>query len=295
MGKDWLVFPQVWGFDLPDQIRCASETNNVYICKMQYRITFLGTGTSTGVPLIGCRCNICTSEDKKDKRLRSSVLVEVLPKNGEVVKILIDAGPDFRQQMLTHNVTSLDAILLTHEHWDHVAGLDDVRAFNFLSKRPVPVYAEPRVLKSIKKDFSYAFTDCPFPGLPEMDLHSIDNGPFAVAGVPIVPVRALHDKLPVFGFRIGPFGYLTDANHIEENELNKYRGVEVFVVSTVLKTPHRSHFSLQEAIDVARNTGAPNAFLTHMSHRLGPHETFQKELPQGISPAYDGLVVELQR
>lgn len=284
---------------------------------MQYRITFLGTGTSTGVPLIGCQCPICTSEDERDKRLRSSVLVEAFPKSAlknhtgsgiagsdgtglvtnsegtQPLTILIDAGPDFRQQMLRVKVKALDGILLTHEHWDHVAGLDDVRALNFLTRRPVPVYGEQRVLDNIQKVFSYAFVNQYLPGLPKITLHTIENREFSLGDVSVIPVRAYHNKLPVYGFRIGPFGYLTDANYIDNCELDKFTGVEVFVVSTVMKTPHRSHFALEDAIQVGRRTGARQIYLTHMSHRLGPYETFCEELPPGVAPAYDGLVVEL--
>ena len=268
---------------------------------MQFRITFLGTGTSTGVPLIGCQCPICTSEDERDKRLRSSVLVEAIPKSSlestsegvQPLTILVDAGPDFRQQMLREKVSVLDGILLTHEHWDHVAGLDDVRALNFLTKKPVPVYGEQRVLDNVQKIFSYAFINQYLPGLPKMTLHTIENREFAIGGLPIIPVRAYHNKLPVYGFRMGPFGYLTDANYIDDAELDKFTGVEVFVVSTVMKTPHRSHFALDDAIQVGRRTGARHIYLTHMSHRLGPYQEFSEELPSGVAPAYDGLVVNL--
>jgi phosphoribosyl 1,2-cyclic phosphate phosphodiesterase len=260
---------------------------------MTYRITFLGTGTSTGVPLIGCQCRVCRSENRKDKRLRASVLVEVIQDNGQRAKILIDAGPDFRQQMLTYGIDSLDAILLTHEHRDHIAGLDDVRAFNFLSNKPVPIYAEQRVLDSLRKQFDYAFSGFRSPGLPEMTLHPINNKPFYVRDIPVIPVRAMHGPLPIFGFRIGPIGYLTDAKTIENKELEKFRGVEIFVVNTVQRTVHRTHFSLSQALDVARDVGAPESYLTHLSHCLEPHEELLASLPQGIEPAYDGLIREV--
>jgi len=260
---------------------------------MIYRITFLGTGTSTGVPLIGCQCRVCLSDNRKDKRLRASVLVEVIRENGPGVKILIDAGPDFRQQMLTYGITGLDAILLTHEHRDHIAGLDDVRAFNFLSNKPVPIYAEQRVLDSLRKQFDYAFTDSRPPGLPEMTLHPINNEPFYIQDIPVIPVRAMHGLLPIFGFRTGPFGYLTDAKTIESKELEKFKGVDVFVVSTVQRTVHRTHFSLSQAIEIAQKTGAAECYLTHLSHCLEPHEELLASLPSGIEPAYDGLVREV--
>jgi phosphoribosyl 1,2-cyclic phosphate phosphodiesterase len=260
---------------------------------MIYTITFLGTGTSTGVPLIGCQCRVCHSDNRKDKRLRASALLEVIQESRQRVKILIDAGPDFRQQMLTYGITGLDAILLTHEHRDHIAGLDDVRAFNFLSNKPVPIYAEQRVLDSLRKQFDYAFTDYKSPGLPEMTLHPINNEPFYIRDIAIIPVRAMHGPLPIFGFRIGPIGYLTDAKTIENKELEKFRGVEVFVVSTVQRTVHRTHFSLSQAIDVAQYVGAPVSYLTHLSHCLEPHEELITTLPRGIEPAYDGLVREV--
>lgn len=260
---------------------------------MIYRITFLGTGTSTGVPLIGCQCRVCLSKDNKDKRLRSSVLVERITDNGERIKILIDAGPDFRQQMLTHGITGLDAILLTHEHRDHIAGLDDVRAFNFLSNKPVPIYAEQRVQDSLRKQFDYAFTDYKSPGLPEMTLYTIENKPFYIRDISIIPVRAMHGPLPILGFRIGPIGYLTDAKTIDDNELEKFKGVKVFVVSTVQRTVHRTHFSLSQAIGVAQRVGAAESYLTHLSHCLEPHRELLALLPQGIEPAYDGLVREV--
>lgn len=262
-------------------------------CSMIYRIIFLGTGTSTGVPLIGCQCRVCRSDNRKDKRLRASVLIEVLSRKDKPVRILIDAGPDFRQQMLTYGITGLDAILLTHEHRDHIAGLDDVRAFNFLSNEPVPIYAEQRVLDSLRKQFDYAFTDSKSPGLPEMTLHPIDNEPFYIRDIPIIPVRAMHGPLPIFGFRTGPVGYLTDAKTIENKELEKFKGVEVFVVSTVQRTVHRTHFSLLQAVDVVQQVGAPISYLTHLSHCLEPHEELLASLPQGIEPAYDGLVREV--
>lgn len=260
---------------------------------MVFRITFLGTGTSTGVPLIGCNCITCCSTDTKDKRLRSSVLVEVVSGRERLFRILIDAGPDFRQQMLGHAVTSLDAILLTHEHRDHIAGLDDVRALNFLSKKPVPVYAEQRVLDAVQKEFDYAFAEYPYPGLPKMTLHPIQGDPFRINGVEIMPVRALHGRLPVFGFRIGPFGYLTDVKSIQEEDLDKFKGTEVFVVSTVQRKPHITHFSLSEAVDAARKVGAGRSYLTHLSHYLEPHEDLSRDLPAGILPAFDGLVLEI--
>ena len=260
---------------------------------MIFRVTFLGTGTSTGVPLIGCQCRVCQSTDTRDKRLRSSILIKVFSPAGQELSLLIDAGPDFRQQMLTYAISTLDGILLTHAHRDHIAGLDDVRAFNFLSSKPVPVYGEQRVLKALRKEFDYAFAGYNFSGLPKMSLFPITCEPFRIRDVGIVPVRATHGRLPILGFRIGPLGYLTDASSIEERELEKFSGVDLFVVSTVQRTPHNTHFSLQEAIDVANRVGSPQSLLTHLSHCLEPHKELAADLPPGMAPAYDGMTVEL--
>ena len=260
---------------------------------MIFRVTFLGTGTSTGVPLIGCQCRVCQSPDTRDKRLRSSVLVEIFFGEKAQLSLLIDAGPDFRQQMLAYGIASLHGILLTHEHRDHIAGLDDVRAFNFLSSKPVPVYGEQRVLNALQKEFHYAFSDYNYSGLPKMALFPITCEPFLIQGVRVIPVRAAHGRLPILGFRIGPLGYLTDASSIEDRELEKFLGVQVFVVSTVQRTPHKTHFSLSQAIDVATRVGAPQSLLTHLSHCLEPHLELAGTLPPGICPAYDGLVIEL--
>ena len=260
---------------------------------MIFRVTFLGTGTSTGVPLIGCQCRVCQSPDTRDKRLRSSVLVEIISREKTGLSLLIDAGPDFRQQMLTYGITSLHGILLTHEHRDHIAGLDDVRALNFLSSKPVPVYGEQRVLNALQKEFDYAFSDQNYSGLPKMSLFPITCEPFPIQGVRVIPVRAIHGRLPILGFRIGPLGYLTDASRIEDRELEKFVGVELFVVSTVQRTPHKTHFSLSQAIDVATRVGAPTSLLTHLSHSLEPHRELACMLPPGICPAYDGQVIEI--
>lgn len=252
------------------------------------QITFLGTGTSSGVPMIGCQCKTCTSADPKDKRLRASVLVTT-----DTESLLIDAGPDFRQQMLTHNVTNLDAILITHEHKDHVGGLDDVRAFNFLHHKPIDIFAEPRVQRVLKKDYDYAFATKKYPGVPEMNLNNIEGLPFHVGDTKVIPVRAFHQLLPIYGFRIGNFGYLTDVKSITRDQLEKFFGVEVFVVSTVQRWPHRSHFHLDQAVETAQMVGARQTYLTHLSHCLEPHAQLAASLPAGIEPAYDGLVVNI--
>lgn len=236
--------------------------------------------------MIGCQCEVCKSSDWHDKRLRTSAYIEY-----EGLKLVIDAGPDFRYQMLRAGITTLDAILLTHEHIDHVGGLDDVRAFNYLEKRPFPIYCEGHVNDALHREFAYAFATNKYPGVPSFDMHIIDENPFQIEGVTVVPIRALHYKLPVLGYRLGKLGYLTDANHIEEKEMEKLRGVDVFVINCVRRTPHISHFSLPEAIEVARKVGAGKTYLTHLSHQLPRHEELDRELPDGITDAYDTLEV----
>ncbi len=248
------------------------------------RVTFLGTGTSQGVPVIACDCEVCRSGDIKDKRLRSSVLIE----NGNDV-FVIDAGPDFRQQMLRYNVKRLDAIVLTHEHKDHTGGMDDVRAYNYLQKRPMPVYCEARVFDSIKKEYHYVFDKIRYPGIPEFDIRLIDEKPFYVGETYIIPVRAYHHKLPVLGFRINKFAYVTDANYISEKEMTKLEGLNVLVINALRKEKHISHFTLQEALDVIKTVKPQKAYLTHISHLMGKHAEVSKELPENVFLAYDGL------
>jgi len=253
---------------------------------MDPKLTFLGTGTSQGVPIIGCHCDVCKSDDARDKRLRSSVFIDY-----KGLHLLIDAGPDFRQQMLRANIENLDAILLTHQHKDHTAGLDDVRAFNYINKRAVDIYAEERVHKALKCEFSYAFDVNRYPGLPEFALHPIDEEPFRIGEVDILPIRVWHARLPVLGFRMGDVAYITDANRIEEKEFEKLKDLSVLVLSAVTYKQHVSHFNLVEAIEVAQKVGAKKTYLTHLSHRLGLNRDLEKELPSGIAPAYDGLMV----
>ncbi len=252
------------------------------------QLTFLGTGTSQGVPIIGCKCSVCTSSDIKDKRLRSSVLIE---HNSN--KILIDAGPDFRQQLLRENISDLDAILLTHEHKDHTGGLDDVRAINYLRRKAVPIYCENRVKESLEREYSYVFCTERYPGVPEFDIKIVDSAPFNIGTTHIIPVRAIHYKLPVLGFRIDNLAYLTDANRIEESELNKLKGIKTLIISTIRKEKHISHFSLEEAINVARRCNATECYLTHLSHQIGTYQNLSEILPKGIYPAFDGLKINL--
>lgn len=265
---------------------------------MANSITFLGTGTSTGVPIIGCKCSVCSSFDPKDKRLRSSAFVEY-----EGFKILIDCGPDFRQQALREGLTDIDAIFLTHQHKDHTGGLDDVRALNYISKKPTPIYCEERVLESLKKEYYYAFLERPYPGAPKFDIHIIDNQPFTLSkegkSIKIVPIRAWHSKLPVLAYRFGGLCYLTDANYIPEEEFEKLKGLSVFTINSVRRRKHLSHFALNEALGVIERVGAKRSFITHLSHQMaedergirGTYKALQEEFPKGVEPAYDGLKV----
>ena len=238
--------------------------------------------------MIACGCPVCTSTDKKDKRLRSSILVQ-----SAKTTLVVDTGPDFRYQMLRQNVKHLDAILYTHPHKDHMAGLDDVRAFNFMTKQPMDVYADSLTEEAVRRDFYYAFSDTKYPGIPELDLHTITLEPFVVGDIPVTPISVWHMKMPVMGFRFGRFTYITDANRIENSEKEKIRGSEVLIVNALRKQTHISHFTLGEAIDLAMELRVPKAYFTHISHQLGLHAEVESELPEGIHLAYDGLTLEL--
>ncbi|MDD3108550.1 MAG: MBL fold metallo-hydrolase [Alistipes sp.] len=252
-------------------------------------LTFLGTGTSQGVPVISCGCWVCRSTDERDQRLRTSALY----RQGDTT-ILIDAGPDFRQQMLRAKVQRLDAILLTHEHKDHIAGIDDVRAFNYTSGRAVEIYAEERVQRRVRQDFDYAFSEHPYPGVPEIQLHPIEeNTPLRIRDVEILPIRGLHYRLKVFGFRIGSMAYLTDMNHIEEAELQKMEGIDTLIINALRKEHHLSHFTLDEALAIRYRLQPRVCYLTHVSHQMGRHATEEKALPEGVHFAYDNLVIDL--
>lgn len=237
--------------------------------------------------MIGCGCDVCRSSDPRDKRLRASVLVE-----HEGLTILVDAGPDFRQQMLRAGVSHVDAILLTHNHKDHTGGLDDIRAFNYLEKKASQIYCEKYVEGSLRMEYSYAFEEIKYPGAPEWNVHIIDEKPFSINGVEIIPIRGMHYKLPVLGFRFGEIAYCTDMNHIPEEEFEKLKGLEHFVINTVRFGKHISHFSLEEAVAVARKVGARHSWITHLSHQLPCYRELAAELPEGILPAYDGLTIE---
>lgn len=300
---------------------------------MKARLRFLGTGTSQGVPIIGCDCPVCRSQDPRDKRFRAAALIEY---GG--LTILVDAGPDFRSQMLAAGVKHVDAILLTHNHKDHTGGLDDVRSFNYVDKKVVEIFCEQKVLGSLQKEYSYAFADVKYPGAPEWRVHVIDDQPFVVypnnkgdlvwkhdvgyghimedgsfmptdgkivctadspsedalkaGGIEIIPIRGYHDQMPVLGFRFGDIAYITDMSRIEDSELEKLKGLKHLTLNTVGRKPHHSHFSLGEAIELAGRIGAEHTWLTHLSHSFPCHSEFCKELPEGIAPAYDGMVIE---
>lgn len=255
----------------------------------EMELCFLGTGTSQGVPVIACQCPTCKSQNPKDKRLRTSAIIQ-----SPSFSICIDAGPDFRQQMLRENVLSLDAILLTHDHKDHIGGLDDIRAFNWVHQRPMDIYASPQTLNSVKRELPYAFDDFKYPGVPEINLHEIKKEePFFIHNQQIIPIKAMHLNLPVLGFRIGNISYLTDANHLEAQELEKMRGSKVVVINALRREKHISHFNLKEAIEVLESIKPEKAYLTHMSHQMGLHAHLQQELPDFIQPAYDGLRIRV--
>ncbi len=253
------------------------------------KITFLGTGTSSGVPMIGCNCAVCTSPDKKDKRLRSSILVE--SKNTTIV---VDTTPDFRYQMLRMGVRKLDAVLFTHPHKDHIAGLDDVRAFNFFQEQPMDIFVNSLTEESIKHEFAYAFSDKKYPGIPNLNLITIDENPFQIGDIPVIPVLVWHLKMPVFGFRFGRFTYITDANRIDEEEKEKIKGSDAMVLNALRKEKHISHFTLEEAVAMVRELKVPRAYFTHISHQLGRHEEINAVLPAGIELAWDGLEYTLE-
>lgn len=254
--------------------------------KEKVKISFLGTGTSQGVPVIACGCNVCTSKDKRDKRLRSSVLIETGDLN-----IVIDSGPDFRFQMLRAKVKKLDAILFTHEHKDHIAGTDDIRAFNYIQQKPMDIYAEKRVLNALEREFPYVFAEKKYPGIPQMILHEIENESFKISKTVITPIRVMHMKLPVFGFRIGDFAYITDTNNIPEEEMSKLKDLNVLVINALRKEKHVSHFNLEEALSVIDLCKPKKAYLNHISHMMGLHEDVSRILPENVFLAEDELVV----
>ena len=251
------------------------------------KLVFLGTGTSQGIPVIGCTCKVCQSSDFRDKRLRVSVLFQIGNTN-----LVIDTGPDFRQQMLRERISKIDAIIYTHQHKDHTAGLDDIRPFNHKHSMDMPLYGRRSVLDQLKTEFSYIFENITYPGIPKVVLNQIQNEDFFINGVKVTPIEVMHHKLPVYGFRIGEITYITDANFISEKEKEKIKGSKILVVNALQKTPHLSHFTLSEAVKLIEELNPEQAYLIHMSHTMGTHKEVSKELPAGIQFAYDGLVVE---
>lgn len=255
---------------------------------LSLQITFLGTGTSSGVPMIGCHCEVCTSTDARDKRLRSSILVE-----SSETTFVVDTTPDFRYQMLRISNEKLDAVLYTHPHKDHTAGLDDIRPYNYFQAKPIEVYANAMTVEALKREFAYVFADHKYPGIPDINLHEIDLTPFHIGEIPVIPILVWHHKMPVYGFRIGDFTYITDANRIDESEMEKIRGSEIMVVNALRGEPHISHFTLDEAVDLVNQVQVPKGYFTHISHQLGKHETVESTLPDHLRLAYDGLVIQV--
>jgi phosphoribosyl 1,2-cyclic phosphate phosphodiesterase len=252
-------------------------------------VTFLGTGTSQGIPVFGCECEVCTSLDFRDKRLRTSLHLSVDGKS-----FVFDSGPDFRQQILRERITSLDALIFTHEHKDHTAGLDDVRGFNYKEGgKSMRVFGHKRVLDTLKREFSYAFSEHKYPGIPLIDLFEIDNTPFDIDGITFTPIEVMHYKLPVFGYRINDFTYITDANFISDNELEKVKGSKILVINALRQTEHISHFTLKQALEIIEKIQPEKAFLTHLSHQMGKHVHVESSLPPNVRIAYDGLSLEI--
>lgn len=251
------------------------------------KVTLLGTGTSQGVPVIGCTCDVCRSLDYRDKRLRSSIHIEV---DGN--SFVIDTGPDFRQQMLRDKINRLDAVIFTHAHRDHTAGLDDVRAYNFLQQMDMPVYGTDEVLAQLKTEYSYIFAKQAYPGLPRIKVFEITDAPFEINNVKITPLPVRHLHLPVLGFRINNFSYITDANYIPDETIELLKGTEILILNALQKQPHVSHFNLEQAIAQAEKIKPVKTYFTHISHKLGTHSDISKELPSHIELAYDGLQLE---
>ena len=253
------------------------------------KVTFNGTGTSQGVPVIGCQCFVCKSSDKKNNRLRSSISIKT-----KGTSIVIDSGPDFRQQMLNSNCKKIDAILFTHEHKDHLAGLDDVRAFNFKHQKDMDVYCDLNVQKALLREFPYVFSDFKYPGAPEVNVHQIDSDePFNIDGSLFTPIEVMHYKLPVLGFRVNDLTYITDAKTISTKELEKLKGTRVLVVNALRIREHISHFNLEEALNFINEVNPEVAYLTHVSHLMGRTEDVEKQLPEHVMFAYDGLQIEI--
>ena len=247
----------------------------------------LGTGTSSGVPMIACDCTVCLSNHLEDKRLRSSILVQ-----SDTTTIVVDTGPDFRAQMLHNRVQHLDAVLFTHPHKDHIAGLDDIRAYNYFQQRPMKIYANVLTQDALKKEFSYAFSDFKYPGIPELELHDMATSTFLIGDIPVTPITVWHLNMPVLGFRFGSFVYITDANRIDPSEKEKIKGATKLVINALRKEKHISHFTLEEAIALVKELQIPMAYFTHISHQLGLHHEINATLPEGMLLAHDGMVIK---
>lgn len=252
-------------------------------------VVFLGTGTSSGVPLVGCACPVCRSANAKDKRLRSSILIHNKGKT-----LVVDCSPDFRQQMLREQVPQVDAILFTHAHKDHTGGLDDIRGFNFVTKKAMPLYMSSESLATIKIHYEYIFNGSDYPGIPKVDISLIENKPFNAQGIDVLPIEVLHYQMRVFAFRINDFTYITDANFISQQEKEKIKGSKVVVLNALRKETHLSHYNLKQALEIIKELKPEKAYLTHLSHQMGLHEEVSKELPDGVELAYDGLKIHLE-
>lgn len=251
------------------------------------KITFLGTGTSQGIPVIGCDCKVCMSDDLRDKRLRTSVYIET-----DDAKMVIDTGPDFRQQMLREKIKHIDAILLTHEHKDHIAGLDDIRSYNYFQQKPMDIYASGNVMKALKNEYAYIFAKEKYPGIPQVILHYIDKEPFKINQTEIIPIDVVHLQMPVKGFRTGKLGYITDASFIPDAEKLKLHGLDILVINALRAKPHISHFNLAQALAIIEELKPKKAFLIHMSHQFGLYAEMETQLPVNVFISYDGLSVE---
>jgi phosphoribosyl 1,2-cyclic phosphate phosphodiesterase len=250
---------------------------------LQTKITFLGTGTSQGVPLIGCDCDVCLSDDARDKRLRTSIMIE----RGDTV-VVIDSGPDFRQQMLREKVKRLDGLVFTHEHKDHIAGMDDIRAFNFINKKPVDVYCTKQVETALRREFFYAFEN-DYPGVPELNIYNFNDEAFTIGDITLIPIKVFHAQLEIRGFRIGDFTFITDANFISEKEKKKIEGSKVMVINALRRNFHPTHFNLDQALFLLDELKIEQGYLIHLSHQMGKHELVSSELPAQRFVAYDGL------
>ena len=255
----------------------------------EFEVIFLGTGTSQGIPVIGCTCDVCRSEDSRDKRLRTSATVEIAG-----TRIVFDVGPDFRQQLLANDISDIEAILLTHEHNDHVSGVDDIRPINFLQRKDISIWASMHVQGELRKRFPYVFDeDSKYPGKPRVHLRTVDNDLFSIGPMDITPIHVTHGGLPVLGFRIGRFVYITDAKEIPESEMHKLTGVHTLVLNALHRRRHFSHLNLEEALELIGRIGPERAYLTHLSHNMGKHADVEAELPSNVNLGYDGLRLQV--